>query len=186
MKVSAYFAASLDGFIAREDGSIDWLDEAGAKIPKGEDCGYQKFLDSVDTLIMGRKTFDQVLTFGPWPYGETPVIVLSRKPISFPPGLPASVSHSAESPATLCTGLANAGVKHIYVDGGATIQGFLAEGLIDEVIVTVIPVLLGGGISPYGKLASQIELTKLEAEIYDFGFVQVRYSIGAKSDQKIQ
>lgn len=179
IKVSAYFAASLDGLIAKEDGSLDWLDEASAKVPKGEDCGYQKFMGSVDTLVMGRKTFDQVLTFGPWHYGETPIIVLSRTPISFPPELPTSVSHSSESPASLCSRLAKDGIKHIYVDGGATIQGFLAEGLIDEIIVTIIPIVLGGGISPFGKLESQIELKKLSAEIYDFGFVQVRYSVGA-------
>lgn len=180
IKVSAYFAASLDGFIGKEDGSLDWLDEAGTRIPKGEDCGYQKFMDSVDTLIMGRKTFDQVLTFGPWHYGETPVIVLSRTPISFPPEIPATVSHSSESPATICKRLANSGIKHVYVDGGATIQGFLVAGLIDEIIVTVIPVILGGGISPFGKFEPQIELTKLTAEIYDFGFIQVRYSVRPK------
>ena len=79
---SVYIATSLDGFIARRDGSIDWLNEASAIVPEGEDCGFQEFMDTVDTLIMGRKTFEQVLSFGEWSYGKTPVVVLSHGPHS--------------------------------------------------------------------------------------------------------
>jgi dihydrofolate reductase len=81
MKISVYIATSLDGFIARRDGSIDWLNEANAVVPEGEDCGYMAFMDSVDALIMGRKTYEQVLSFGQWPYRDTPVVVLSRNSI---------------------------------------------------------------------------------------------------------
>ena len=84
MKASVFIATSLDGFIARRDGNLDWLDEANAVVPEGEDCGFQAFTDSIDTLIMGRNTFEKVLPFGQWPYGSTPVIVLSRNKISFP------------------------------------------------------------------------------------------------------
>jgi len=88
MKTSVYVGASLDGFIARCDGSMDWLNEAQSLVPEGEDCGYKAFMASVDTLIMGRKTFEQVLTFGPWHYGDTPVVVLSHNPVTIPSHLP--------------------------------------------------------------------------------------------------
>ena len=83
MKASVYIATSLDGLIARDDGALDWLDEANTTVSEGEDCGFQTFMDSVDTLIMGRKTYEKVLSLGQWPYGETPVVVLSRKSIFF-------------------------------------------------------------------------------------------------------
>jgi dihydrofolate reductase len=181
LKVSAYFAASLDGYIARLDGSIDWLNEASAIVPEGEDCGFQAFMEPIDILVMGRKTYEQVLTFGQWPYGETPVIVLSRNPISFPVDAPGVVSCSSESPRALCDRLSREGVGHIYVDGGTTIQGFLAEGLIDEMTVTVIPVVLGKGISPFGSQEKDIKCTQLRAKVFDFGFVQMTYSVQANA-----
>ncbi len=96
IKVSVYIATSLDGFIAGVNGDLDWLDEANAKVPEGEDCGFGAFMSSVDTLLMGRKTYEKVLSFGVWPYGDTPVVVLSRDPIFFPDHLPSTVSHSSE------------------------------------------------------------------------------------------
>jgi len=177
IKVSVYIATSLDGFIARKDGSVDWLNEANAAVPKGEDCGFQAFMDSVDTLIMGRKTYEQVLSFGQWPYGKTPVVVLSRNPISFPPSLPDTVSHSSESPPDLLARLSREGVKHVYVDGGNTIQGFLSQGLINEITVTVIPVILGDGIPLFGSLDKELQLTHVHTTAFDFGFVQTTYSL---------
>ena len=88
IKVSVFIATSLDGFIARSDGSLDWLNEANTTIPDGEDWGFQAFMDSIDALIMGRKTYEQVLSFGEWPYGGAPVVVLSRNSITFPPSVP--------------------------------------------------------------------------------------------------
>ena len=82
MKVSVYIATSRDGFIAGNDGALDWLNEANASVPDGEDCGFHVFMDSVEVLIMGRKTYELVLSFGEWPYGRTPVVVLSRNSIS--------------------------------------------------------------------------------------------------------
>ena len=181
LKASAYFAASLDGFIAKDDGSIDWLNNATAATPNGEDYGFQSFMDTVDTLVVGRKTFEQVLTFGQWAYGDTPVVVLSHRPLSFSAEVPESVSHSSESIVALCDRLASNGVEHIYVDGGATIQGFLAAGLLNEITVTVIPAILGGGISPFSQLDTEVALTMLHAEVFDFGFVQIRYAVGANA-----
>ncbi|MCP4255668.1 MAG: dihydrofolate reductase [Candidatus Scalindua sp.] len=177
MKVSVFIATSLDGFIARNDGGLDWLDEANAIVPDGEDCGFQVFMDSVDTLIMGRKTYEKILSFGEWPYGETPVVVLSRNPISFPPNVPDSVTHSSERLRDLLKRLSDEEVEHVYVDGGITIQRFLAEALIDEITVTVIPVILGGGIPLFGSLVDDIQLTHVRTTAFDFGFVQTTYFI---------
>ena len=95
---SIYIATSLDGFIAREDGDIDWLDAANELVPEGEDCGFFAFLDSVDCLIMGRNTYEKVLSFGQWPYGEKSVTVVSSHKIEIPDSLPETVSWSSESP----------------------------------------------------------------------------------------
>jgi dihydrofolate reductase len=177
MKASVYIGTSLDGFIARRDGSIDWLNEAQGLVPEGEDCGYKAFMESVDVLIMGRKTFEQVLTFGPWYYGETPVIVLSHNPMTIPSHLPGTVSHSSESPQMLLDRLSDQGVKHVYVDGGSTIQGFLAESLIDDITITRIPIALGEGIPLFGPMERDLYLTHVSTKTYDFGFVQTTYQV---------
>ncbi|MCP4337896.1 MAG: dihydrofolate reductase [Desulfobulbaceae bacterium] len=177
VKVSVYIATSLDGFIARSNGELDWLDEANGMVPEGEDCGFMDFMNSVDTLLMGRKTFEKVLSFGQWPYGDTPVVVLSRNPITFPDHLPSTVSHSSEQSEKLLKRLAGEGVKHVYVDGGKTIQGFLSEGLVTEITVTVIPVILGEGIPLFGSLKDDIHLTHIRTTAFDFGFVQSTYAV---------
>jgi dihydrofolate reductase len=108
---SIFVATSLDGFIARSDGNIDWLNDANAAIPEGEDCGYQKFMSDIDTLVMGRNTFEQVLTFGEWPYGTTPVVVMSRRGIALPSDIPSWVSVSSESPDDLVLRLSVQGLE---------------------------------------------------------------------------
>lgn len=177
MKVSVFIATSLDGFIARNDGGIDWLNDANESIPDGQDCGFQEFFGSVDTLIMGRKTYEQVLTFGPWSYGKTPVFILSSNPISFPKSVPQTVVHSYKRPQDLLKQLSVEGVEHVYVDGGTTIQGFLNERLIDEITITVIPVILGGGIPLFGSIKEDIKLSHVSTTSYDFGFVKTKYSV---------
>ncbi|MCU7810524.1 MAG: dihydrofolate reductase family protein [Candidatus Thiodiazotropha sp. (ex Notomyrtea botanica)] len=180
MKASVYIAMSLDGFIARKDGALDWLDEANATVPKSEDCGYQAFMESIDTLIVGRKTYEKVLSFGQWPYENKPVIVLSSHSIVFPPNLPNTVSHSSESPKDLLERLSKAGVTHVYIDGGNTIQRFLSVGLIDEITITVIPVIIGEGIPLFGPLEKYIHLAHIRTHVFDFGFVQTTYSVAPK------
>lgn len=177
MRVSVFVAASLDGFIARKDGKTDWLNEANATVPDGEDCGFQAFFDTVDTLIMGRKTYEQVLSFGQWAYGRTPVVVLSRNPIRFAADTPDTVTHSSTPPRRLIGELSDKGVKHIYVDGGATIQGFLSEGIVDEMIITTIPVALGSGIPLFSPMEKDIKMERLNTKVYDCGFVRTTYKV---------
>jgi dihydrofolate reductase len=176
-RASAFIATSLDGFIARADGSLDWLDDAQALIPEGEDCGYLEFMASIDGLVMGRHTFERVLGFDPWPYGNTPVYVMSHAPVAIPVALSKSVHSVQSTPERLAAQLGRDSFRHLYVDGGQTIQGFLRAGLLDDITVTVIPVLLGAGRPLFGPLNRDVELTLMRSRAYEFGFVQSTYRV---------
>jgi dihydrofolate reductase len=176
-RCSVFVATSLDGFISRSDGRIDWLNEANALVPPGEDCGFAEFFSTVDALVMGRNTFEQVLSFSEWPYGSKPVVVLSHSLRSLPVQVPATVTLSAEPPATLVERLSAEGLGHLYIDGGLTIQSFLVANLVDEMTITVIPVLLGSGKPLFGSLRSDVNLKLLASRAYDFGFVQTKYRV---------
>ena len=158
-------------FIARSDGDINWLNEANSGVPEGEDCGYKAFMSTVDTLVMGRNTFEQVLTFGEWPYGSTPVVVMSRRGIALPDDIPHSVSVSNESPDDLISRLSAQGAQNLYIDGGLTIQSFLAAQLVDDFTITVIPILLGSGKPLFGPLADDVPLSHESSRAFEFGFV---------------
>ena len=176
MKASVYIATSLDGFIARENGDVDWL--SGADIEgSGEDYGFHEFLDSVDILVMGRKTFEMVVSSGKWLYGNKKVIVLSSRPVLIPSELSETVESQSSSPAELVKQLSELGAKHLYIDGGKTIQGFLNAGLIQHIIITTIPVLIGKGIPLFGPVIKDIKLQRLETRSFANGFVQNRYEV---------
>ncbi len=175
MRVSVFIAASLDGFIAREDGSIDWLSPEEVH-PSDGDYGYQAFFASVDAIVMGRNTFDLVLTFGDWPYGETPVFVLSSGEVEIPAKLNATVTCISASPGEVLRQLSTKGYEHLYVDGGRTIQGFLREGLISDLIITRIPILLGSGIPLFGPVLPEQNFNHIETKAFSSGFVQSRYT----------
>lgn len=175
-KVSIFIATSLDGFIARKNGSIDWLDKATKAMPAHEDGGFSVFMKSIDVLVMGRNTFDQVLSFGQWPYGDAKVIILTHRPLSLPHHLMKTVSSSAKSPKELFDDLAQQGAKHIYIDGGLVIKSFLQANLVDEIIITLIPVIIGDGIPLFGKQNHDIELENLETKSL-FGLVQLKYKV---------
>jgi len=178
LKSSVFIATSLDGYIARPDGSLDWLDRANESIPEGEDCGYQVFMESVDVLVMGRNTFEKVLSFGgDWPYGSKPIVVLSRSHVAIPDAIAQTVSASSEPPRVLVERLATTGAQHLYVDGGQVIQSFLREGLIDEITLTLLPVLLGAGKPLFGRLDQDVELMHIATKAYEFGFVQNTYRV---------
>ncbi|MFC1523724.1 dihydrofolate reductase family protein [Thermodesulfobacteriota bacterium] len=177
LKSSVFIATSLDGYIARENGSLDWLDVANAIVPEGEDCGYSLFMETIDVLVMGRITYEKVLSFGMWPYGSTPVIVLSRKPIEFPNDVAQNISCSSESPRELCERLSDQGAKRLYIDGGITIQRFLTAGCINDITITVIPIVLGSGKPLFGNPGKDISLRHVATKTFDFGFVQLTYEV---------
>jgi len=176
-KCSVFIATSLDGFISRTDGRIDWLDQANRLVPQGEDFGYARFMSGVDGIVMGRNTFEQVLSFGKWPYGATPLVVLSHRLKSLPGSAPDTVSLTAEIPFKLVERLSALGFDHLYVDGGVCIRSFLAAGLIDEITITLIPVLLGAGKALFGPLPGDVRLELLSSQAFDFGFVQSKYRV---------
>lgn len=176
MRVSVYIAASLDGFIARPDGDIDWLH--AVEEPEGEDYGYYAFLDSVDAIVMGRHTFEKVLTFGAWPFDDAQrVVVLSSTLTALPTDLPATVTLAAGTPAEVLAQLAAEGIEHLYLDGGQAIQRFLAAGLVNRITLTRIPVVLGEGIPLFGSLPAEVWLTHVETKSYPNGLVQSTYEV---------
>lgn len=179
IKASVFIATSLDGYIARFDGGIDWLENANAQAPAGEDFGYNHFFESVDTLVMGRNTFEKVLSFEPWPYGTKKVVVLSKTLTEVPQRLKDSVTITSLSPRQLIDYLQATGSKHVYIDGGKTIQSFLGDHLINEITVTRIPVLIGQGLSLFGNLPGDILLKHIDTVIYSNGFIQSKYSTAA-------
>ncbi|MEZ0609951.1 dihydrofolate reductase family protein [Fibrella sp. WM1] len=173
LKLSVYIATSLDGFIARPNGDIDWLTDPAFTIPN-EDFGYQTFIDSIDALVMGRGTYEKVVTFPEWPYPKR-VFVLSRTLTNVSDAFRDKVELLSLSPRELVTYLTGRGYRHIYLDGGQTIQQFLGDGLVDELTITRIPVLLGEGIPLFGGTGSDIPLQHLRTTTYPNGFVQSVY-----------
>lgn len=147
MRSKVFIACSLDGFIAREDGSLDWLMDFQEQAPEGEDFGYGEFMQGVDCLVMGRATFEFVASLPEWPYAGRRVVVMSRRGVEHP-----EVESTFEPPRDLAKRLAREGVQGVYVDGGLTIQSWLSEGLIDEMTISWIPVLLGSGRPLFGPV----------------------------------
>lgn len=171
MKASVFIGTSLDGFIARPDGGLDWLPSGG-----GEEHGYEAFIASVDALIIGRKTFETVLSFDTWPYGEKPVFVLSSRPLA-PAPAGAVVERMEGDPGDVVSRLAARGFRHAYVDGGVTIQRFLRSGVIQRLIITRVPVLIGTGIPLFGATDGDIRLAHVATRQYASGLVQSEYAI---------
>ncbi len=167
-----YIATSLDGFIATSDGGLDWLDEIPN--PEGSDFGYAEFMSGVDAIVMGRKTFEKVLTFGSWPY-DKPVFVLSKGIVDIPKELVGRVKTISGSPKELVNQLGELGHRNLYIDGGITIQGFLEDDLIDEMIVTRIPVLLGKGVPLFGKLTKRMYFSHERTELLNDMLVKSHY-----------
>lgn len=177
LKATVFIATSLDGFIARSDGAIDWL-PTGADT-KFEDYGYAELMKSVDALVMGRKTYETVRGFGgEWPYGKKPVVVLSTKKVDIPKELAKTVTVMSGNIGAIRDYLATLDVSHIYVDGGVTIQRFLNAGAINRLIITRIPVLIGEGIPLFGKLEhGDISLAHIGTKTYPSGLVQSEYAV---------
>ncbi|MCC7265011.1 MAG: dihydrofolate reductase [Candidatus Latescibacteria bacterium] len=174
MKVSVFIAASLDGFIARSDGGLDWLEAAP---DPDEDYGYAEFMARVDVLVMGRVTFEKVTTFPEWPYAGKRVIVLSRLLRELPAVYQERAELRRDLPADLVEHLRREGCTRVYVDGGLTIQAFLDAGLITDLTLTRIPVLLGSGIPLFGPLDRDVRLQHQATRAYASGYVQSTYTL---------
>ena len=172
MRVSVFIATSLDGFIAREDGSLDWLPQGG-----GEEHGYTALMASVDAVVMGRNTFETVLTFDAWPFEGKLVLVLTSRPFVGSPPATALVEFDKGSPREIVDRLSKRGIQHIYVDGGITVQRFLEAGLVQRFTVTRIPVLLGRGIPLFGPLSDEIKLRHITTQSYRGGMVTSEYEV---------
>jgi dihydrofolate reductase len=171
MKATVFVGTSVDGFIARANGDLDFLPRGG-----GEPHGYDEFMATVDALVIGRKTYETVLGFGGWAYGKKPVFVLSSRPLAPAPPR-AVVERMSGEPAEIVKRLAGRGFGHIYVDGGITIQRFLRAGLIQRLVITRVPVLIGAGIPLFGVLPRDIRLRHVATRRYASGLVQSEYAV---------
>ena len=178
MFTSVFVGMSLDGFIARSDGRFDFLHNAEAG-----PHGYEEFMATVDALLIGRGTYEVVLGMGGWFYGKTPVFVLSTRPLS-PAPKEAVVEHMSGEPCDIVAQLSALGIKHVYVDGGLTVQRFLEAGLIDRLIINRVPVLIGTGIPLFGPLASDIRVRHIATRVLKGGGVQSEYHIGDVKELK--
>lgn len=173
IQVSAFIATSLDGFIAREDGAVDWLPNPDA----ADDCGFAEFFSSVDCLVMGRRTLETVLEFGQWPYGDKRVLVLSQSMSKVPSPLVGKVELYSGSLSALVELLESDGCSRIYVDGGATIRSFLNEKLLTDITITTIPILLGCGIRLFAETERDISLEHIKTSVCSEGFVQSHFKL---------
>ena len=167
-----YIATSLDGFIADRDGGLDWL--MNFPNPGQADYGFEEFLSGIDAIIMGRKTYETVRSFGVWPYRQ-PVFVLSNTMKAVPEEMADRVKVVGGSLEDIIGQLNSSGLKNLYLDGGISIQGFLREDLVDELIISRIPLLLGGGIPLFGEQDQLLLFDHVKTEIFDNGIVQSHY-----------
>jgi dihydrofolate reductase len=174
MKVSVFVGVSVDGFLARCDGRLDFLDAGGS-----EPHGFEEFFATVDALVIGRNTFEVVLAFPEWPYGDKRVVVLSSQSLDLTALSGKPVEQMSGDPAAIIARLAAEGVRHIYVDGGITIQRFMRAGLVNSLTVTRVPILIGEGIPLFGSLPHDVLLRHVATRTYAGGLVQSDYEIRA-------
>ncbi|MEV1001018.1 dihydrofolate reductase family protein [Nonomuraea sp. NPDC050202] len=168
---SVFIGISLDGFIAREDGDLHWLTSRGEAA--GGDLGYQEFIDGIDTVVMGRGTYEPGLTYDPWPHeGQHCAVLSSTLPLDADPRV--TVHRNL---GTLLRALEERGTKSVYVDGGQVIRTFLLEGLIDELTITTVPVLIGTGLPLFGPLGRDVPLTHVSTRVFGAGVVQSTYAV---------
>ena len=169
LQISVYIAVSLDGFIARENGSLDWLSVVQGT--GSEDYGYRAFMDTIDTVVIGRNTYDTVLGFGEWPFKGKRVIVLTSRPLAPKHG---ETTHSGELQ-PLLQALGKLSARRIYLDGGTSVRRGLAEGLVDDLILSWIPILLGRGRPLFGGDIPESGWRLSTAKSFPSGVVQASY-----------
>lgn len=170
-----FIATSLDGFIARQDGDIDWLLQ---RDDPTEDHGYAAFIADKDMIVMGRGSYEKAQTFDNWPY-DRPVLVLSRQlaDTPVPEALKGKVRFSSSTPKDAMAALAEQNVRRVYVDGGQLVQSFLRDGLIADLVITTAPVLIGSGRPLFGALPQDVDLTLVSSRSFPSGLVQSTYRL---------
>jgi dihydrofolate reductase len=184
VKCSVFIATSADGYIATNDGDIDWLQQpVNLQTDKKDklDMGFSSYINSVDCMIMGRNSMEKIASFNlneeQWFYGDLEIFALSNSLNEVPDNLRGKVKiHQGDIPSLLST-LEARGFQHAYIDGGKTITSFLNLGLINEMTITLVPIILGEGIRLFGKTNQYIRLVKSQAEAYTNDFIQVKYNI---------
>ena len=167
-----YIATSLDGFIARKDDTIEWLMDLPN--PTQSDYGFAEFMAGIDAILIGRRTFDTVLTFGTWPYTK-PVFVLSRTLKVLPEHVRHQATLLSGAPTEITARLRAQGCEHLYIDGGNVIQGFLRDNLIDEMTITRVPILLGSGIPLFGNDGAEVRFRHVETVVFNNVLVRSKY-----------
>ena len=172
MTTFVYIGKSLDGFIADKNGNLDWLNDIPN--PDNSDFGFGEFINKIDAIVMGRRTFEKVQTFGMWPYTKM-VYVISSSIKNLPDEYSGKAKILNLKPQQIITRLRHAGLKNLYIDGGALIQSFLSEDLIDELILTSIPVLLGHGIPLFGQLENVLKFEHIQTEVLNGALVKSHY-----------
>ena len=174
LRCSVYIATSLDGFIARADGGIDWLSIVERP---GEDYGFARFFASIDTLVVGRKTYETALGFTPWPYAGKRVVVMTSAARTARHG----EEFFAGEPKLLVERLAREGARHVYVDGGAVVQQFVAGGLVSDLTLSIVPILLGDGVRLFGNAGRDVGLEHVASRSFPSGLVQLDYRVAKAS-----
>jgi dihydrofolate reductase len=181
MQGTVYIATSLDGYIAAPDGGIEWLNALPPPSEAEGDMGFAAHLASIDVMIMGRKTFEKVLSFGveSWAYGDIQVVVWSRSmtDMDIPENRRNMCSCSSLAPAELFAKLEQEGHARAYIDGGVTIQKFLEAGLIQEICLSTVPILLGSGIKLFAANGPRVELKLKHSKSFTNGIVQSFYQV---------
>jgi dihydrofolate reductase len=167
-----YIATSLDGFIADSEGGIDWLNSISN--PDDSDFGWSEFISGIDAILMGRNTFEKVLSFDYWPY-KVPVFVLSNSLSRLPDTMTGKVELMSGNITEVTDQLNQQGFSNIYVDGGKLIQSFLAVDMIDEMIITTIPIVLGKGIPLFGSQDQSLTFLHKKTDLYHGSLVKSHY-----------
>lgn len=177
IKCSVYIATSVDGFIAKPGGDIDWLNRPEYNAAELKGLSYNDFISTIDAVVMGRNSFEKVLSFDGWPYDDIPVVVLTSREVEIPEHLHGKVRLDSGTPEAIVSRLAAEGNRQLYIDGGITIQRFLQARMIDEITITRIPILLGAGVPLFGGADIEQPLRLIDATTSANGFVQVRYGV---------
>ncbi len=172
MKVTYYVASSLDGYIAKEDGDVSWLEELGISMVE---AGYDEFVATVDALVMGRKTYDFVYDFGSWPYGDKPAWVCTSSSFNVIDGCNLQ---NASNPKDVKKEAGDHGTKHLWLVGGGALAGsFIKNKLLTHLSISQMPIILGGGIRLFGETGEPVKVKRQKVQAHQSGFSQLEFEI---------